>query len=317
MAEDVPRCIRLLNRISRAKKRDQSTLKLEKSLKQLVAASKKRVIQRTADVPQPVYNDALPITAHREEIVEAIRNHQVVVIAGETGSGKTTQIPKFSLEAGRGTTGLIGCTQPRRIAASAMAERVAAELNCKLGETVGYQVRFRRKLTARTLIKFMTDGILLADSAADRFLNAYDTIILDEAHERSLNIDFLLGYIKQLLPRRPDLRVVVTSATIDTEKFSRHFSDAPVIEVSGRGYPVELLYLPLEEQSGADNRSDKTLYQAIAAAIRRLDGVDPRGDVLVFLAGEREIREAAEYLTRQGLKHSEVLPLYARLDHAG
>jgi ATP-dependent helicase HrpA len=266
--------------------------------------------------PKPVYDDALPIVSHRSEIIEAINSHQVIVVAGETGSGKTTQIPKFCLEAGRGTQGMIGCTQPRRIAARAMAERVSEELGTRLGETVGFQVRFREQIQANTLIKFMTDGILLAESIGDRALKTYDTMIIDEAHERSLNIDFLLGFIKQLLPRRPDLRVIITSATIDTAKFSRHFDDAPVIEVSGRGYPVEVIYQPISEAEEEGERKDRDMYRGIADAVARLDRTDPRGDILVFLSGEREIRETAEYLARKGLKHTEILPLYARLSSA-
>jgi len=271
--------------------------------------------QRT---PEPVYDAGLPITSHREEIVAAIQKHQVLVIAGETGSGKTTQIPKMCLQAGRGVRGLIGCTQPRRIAAHAMADRVAEELKSPLGEVVGYQVRFREKLNKNGLIKFMTDGILLAETTHDRNLDAYDTIIIDEAHERSLNIDFLLGYIKQLLNRRPDLRVIITSATIDTAKFAKHFDDAPVIEVSGRGYPVEVEYHPFDESESADQTqkdqvSGRDLYSGIAKAVHRLNRLDPKGDTLVFLSGEREIHEARDYLQRQNFRHTEVLPLFARL----
>jgi len=270
--------------------------------------------QRT---PEPVYDAGLPITSHREEIVAAIQKHQVLVIAGETGSGKTTQIPKMCLQAGRGVRGLIGCTQPRRIAAHAMADRVAEELKSPLGEVVGYQVRFREKLNKNGLIKFMTDGILLAETTHDRNLDAYDTIIIDEAHERSLNIDFLLGYIKQLLNRRPDLRVIITSATIDTAKFAKHFDDAPVIEVSGRGYPVEVEYHPFDESESADQTqkdqvSGRDLYSGIAKAVHRLNRLDPKGDTLVFLSGEREIHEARDYLQRQNFRHTEVLPLFAR-----
>ncbi len=221
---------------------------VEKSLRQLqdrIERSQTRVELRTSGLPQPAFDPALPITAHREEILRAIERHQVIVVAGETGSGKTTQLPKFCLEAGRGTRGQIACTQPRRIAARAMAERVSEELGTATGTAVGFQVRFRDHSSPDGYVKFMTDGILLAESTHDRYLDAYDTIIIDEAHERSLNIDFLLGYLKQMLPRRRDLRLIITSATIDTEKFSRHFDGAPVIEVSGRGHPVDLVYQPL------------------------------------------------------------------------
>jgi ATP-dependent helicase HrpA len=275
--------------------------------------------------PRPVYDPALPITAHREEILQAIARHQVVIVAGETGSGKTTQLPKLCLEAGRGARGLIGCTQPRRIAARAMAERVAEELGTELGQAVGYQVRFRERSSPDGYIKFMTDGILLAETAHDRRLRAYDTIIIDEAHERSLNIDFLIGYLKQLLPRRRDLKLLITSATIDTDKFSQHFGGAPVIEVSGRGYPVDVLYQPLaaEAESGQPNerdRDDRDLYCGIADAVRRLGRIDPLGDILVFLSGEREIREAGDFLERnlagRVAQDTEILPLYARLSSA-
>ncbi len=269
--------------------------------------------QRVGRLPVPAYDPALPIVSHREEIVAAIRQHQVLVIAGETGSGKTTQIPKMCLQAGRGVRGLIGCTQPRRIAARAMAERVAEELGSTLGEVVGYQVRFREKLRKDGIVKFMTDGILLAETTHDRNLNAYDTIIIDEAHERSLNIDFLLGYIRQLLARRPDLRVIITSATIDTTKFARHFGDAPVIEVSGRGYPVEVEYQPLDEEVAGEQPNSRDLYAGIANAVQRLNRLDARGDMLVFLSGEREIHEARDFLQKQNFRHTEVLPLFARL----
>jgi len=273
--------------------------------------SAQKCAARKQALPQPEYAPDLPITAHREDIVAAIGEHQVLVIAGETGSGKTTQIPKMCMQAGRGVRGMIGCTQPRRIAARAMADRVAEELDTPLGELVGYQVRFREKLGQNTMVKFMTDGILLAETHRDRHLDAYDTIIVDEAHERSLNIDFLIGYLKRLLRSRPDLRVIITSATIDTEKFSRHFDDAPVIEVSGRGYPVEVVYQPLEHDGGAS--SERYLYAGIARAVRHLNRIDPMGDMLVFLSGEREIHEARDYLGRQNFRHTQILPLYARL----
>ncbi len=277
-----------------------------------VKASRARVEARAAGLPEPTHDPELPITAHREAIIEAIRDHPVVVVAGETGSGKTTQIPKFCLEAGRGLRGQVGCTQPRRIAARAMAGRVAEELGAELGGAVGYQVRFRERSSPDGYLKFMTDGILLAEAVGDRRLLQYDTLIIDEAHERSLNIDFLLGYLKRLLDRRPELRVVITSATIDTEKFARHFDGAPVIEVSGRGYPVEVRYRPLD----GDGEDPRNLYRGIVEAVHELGRIDPRGDMLVFLSGEREIHEARDALNRAGLRNTEVLPLYARLSGA-
>src|SRR5690606_32581341 len=227
----------------------------------------------------------LPIAAHADRIVELLRAHQVVVVAGETGSGKTTQLPKLCLQAGRGAAGMIGCTQPRRIAARAVARRVAEELQVPLGGTVGYQVRFNDNVSDDTAIKFMTDGILLAEIASDRWLSRYDTIIIDEAHERSLNIDFLLGYLKQLLRKRRDLKLIVTSATIDTERFAKHFDDAPVVGVEGRTWPVEVRYRPLEGGSGEDGveGGERSVNDAIVAAIDEITRSDPRGDVLVFL----------------------------------
>lgn len=255
----------------------------------------------------------LPISARREQIAEAIANHQVVIIAGETGSGKTTQIPKICLQLGRGVHGMIGHTQPRRLAASTVAQRIADELHTPLGEGVGFQVRFSDQRSDTTHIKLMTDGILLAEIQNDRFLNRYDTIIIDEAHERSLNVDFLLGYLKQLLPKRPDLKVIVTSATIDLERFSQHFDNAPIIEVSGRTYPVELLYRPLEEMS-----AEGELAAGIEAAIDELIAGEKsqRGDFLVFLSGEGEIREVARHLRKADWRDCDILPLYARLSNA-
>jgi len=245
-----------------------------------------------------------------------IQEHRVVIICGETGSGKTTQLPKICLQAGRGLRGLIGCTQPRRIAASAMAQRVAEELRSEVGGVVGYQVRFRNRTSPQMFIKFMTDGVLLAETARDPELTAYDTIIIDEAHERSLNIDFLLGYLKALMPRRPDLKLIVTSATIDTEKFSRHFDNAPVLQISGRGYPVDVVYQPVDAGDWDAERPDRDLYQGIANAVVWLDRLHPNADILVFLSGEREIREAGDFLERQRFADTEVLPLYARLSLA-
>ncbi len=259
-------------------------------------------------MPAISYPDALPISGKNQDILALVKAHPVVIIAGETGSGKTTQIPKICLEAGRGVTGLIAHTQPRRIAARTVASRIADELSVKLGGTVGYQVRFKDHSTDQTLVKLMTDGVLLAEIQRDRFLNRYDTIIIDEAHERSLNIDFLLGYLKQLLPKRPDLKVIITSATIDVARFSRHFGDAPILEVSGRTYPVEYRYRPLYE--------DVDINEAVNAAVEELIGVPNKGDILIFFSGEREIRQAAQSLRRCQFPHLEILPLYARLNLA-
>ena len=313
--------------------------------------SQQKFTTRFVNLPKPEYPLELPVSGKKDVIAEAINKNQVVIICGETGSGKTTQIPKICLELGRGISGLIGHTQPRRIAARSVASRIAQELQSPLGEVVGYKVRFNDKLSESSYIKLMTDGILLAETQGDKFLNAYDTIIIDEAHERSLNIDFLLGYLKQLLPKRPDLKIIVTSATIDADRFSNHFNGAPVIEVSGRTYPVEIRYRPLgkagfraREITETDNLQfdleDETIFgiarkaktearwleeddeeEAIEEAI--LDAADDLlrqgdGDILVFLPGEREIRDVADHLRKyqgrsQKLKHIEVLPLFARL----
>lgn len=329
---------------------------------QKMRASQAKYAARLTNLPKPDYPLELPVSGKKDEIAAAIAKHQVVIICGETGSGKTTQIPKICLELGRGVSGLIGHTQPRRIAARSVASRIAQELHSTLGEVVGYKVRFNDKLSESSYVKLMTDGILLAETQGDKFLNAYDTIIIDEAHERSLNIDFLLGYLKQLLPKRPDLKIIVTSATIDADRFSSHFNGAPVIEVSGRTFPVEIRYRPLgvagfraKESAEADNaqfdldddteltfenisnrnilgiaRKAKTEArwleeddeeEAIEEAI--MDAADDLlrqgdGDILVFLPGEREIRDVADHLRKyQGrsakLKHIEVLPLFARL----
>ena len=261
-------------------------------------------------IPTITYPEGLPIAERREEIARAIADHQVVIIAGETGSGKTTQLPKICLELGRGLDALIGHTQPRRLAARTVAQRIAQELNSELGETVGYQVRFTDKVSPASAIKLMTDGILLAEIQRDRLLKKYDTIIIDEAHERSLNIDFLLGYLKRLLPERLDLKLIITSATIDLESFSRHFDNAPVIEVSGRTYPVETLYL------GDGSEAEEGAQEQIVSLVADIDAgqFGPRGDVLVFLPGERDIRELAKALRRE--ERLEVLPLYARLSQS-
>ncbi len=274
---------------------------------------------RRAAMPPISYPPELPVSQRKDEILRAIRDHQVVIIAGETGSGKTTQIPKICLELGRGVEGQIGHTQPRRLAARTVAERIAEELGSPLGETVGYTVRFTDVSADDTLIKLMTDGILLTELTRDRDLRRYDTLIIDEAHERSLNIDFILGYLRQLLPRRPDLKVIITSATIDPERFAAAFSGAPIVEVSGRTYPVEVRYRPPGEDGEAlspDNRSPDDrgdLGQAITDAVDELSAAGP-GDILVFLSGEREIRDTADLLA--GRDRLEVLPLYSRLSAA-
>lgn len=265
-----------------------------------------RLTQRKSAVKNIEFPENLPVSQRKAEIQALISQHQVVVIAGETGSGKTTQLPKMCLELGLGTKGFIGHTQPRRIAARSVATRIAEELKTELGDLVGYKVRFNDQISENTLVKLMTDGILLAEIQNDRFLNQYDTLIIDEAHERSLNNDFILGYLKQLLPKRPDLKVIITSATIDVERFSKHFNNAPIIEVSGRTYPVEVRYRPIIEEEDQDQ------LQGILNAVDELQA-EGRGDILIFLNGEREIRDTAEALQKQDLKHTEILPLFARL----
>ena len=271
-------------------------------------------LKRLAALPKPEFDNTLPVHEKLEEIKKAIAENQVTIICGETGSGKTTQLPKICLELGRGAAGLIGHTQPRRLAARSVAERIAEELHTEIGSAVGYKVRFTDHTSRDACVKLMTDGILLAETQTDRYLAAYDTIIIDEAHERSLNIDFLLGYLKQLLPRRPDLKVIITSATIDAERFSQHFNGAPVLEVSGRTYPVEILYRPLTSKDEDD--AEVELTDAIVDAADEL-ARHGEGDILVFLPGEREIREAAEALRKSTLRRNdEILPLFARLSHA-
>lgn len=264
---------------------------------------------RANRLPEIRYPD-LPVSDCKDEIANAITSHQVVIVAGETGSGKTTQIPKICLEVGRGIKGMIGHTQPRRLAARTVASRIAEELKTEIGDKVGFKIRFSDQSNDNSYIKLMTDGILLAEIQSDRFLNQYDTIIIDEAHERSLNIDFILGYFKQLLPKRPDLKLIITSATIDPERFSKHFNNAPIIQVSGRTFPVELRYRPLEEQG-----NDIDQIQGIINAVDELSK-ESRGDILIFLSGERDIRDTAEALNKHKFRATEVLPLYARLSSA-
>ncbi len=296
---------RLKNQLKRAQKHPKQ---LSQALDAL-AAAQLAIETRVAQMPAVKLADDLPISQQAEKITAAIKSHQVTVIAGETGSGKTTQIPKICLQAGLGKTGQIACTQPRRIAAKSVAQRVADEINTPLGQAVGYQVRFDDKYSQDGYIRFMTDGILLQQTLRDRWLNDYDTIIIDEAHERSLNIDFLLGFIKQLINKRSDLKVIITSATIDTDKFSKHFNDAPIINVSGRSFPVTAHYRPLEE-------NNLELNQGIIRAIDEIYAHSGEGDVLVFLPGEREINEAADQLQRKHLPNTEILKLYARLTAA-
>ena len=269
--------------------------------------------ERRSRVPDIAFPAELPISQRLDDIRELIGNNQVVVLCGETGSGKSTQLPKICLELGQGIFGKIAHTQPRRIAARSLASRISAELKRETGDTVGYKIRFQDRVSETTHIKLLTDGMLLAEIQQDKFLNEYDTIILDEAHERSLNIDFLLGYLKNLLPRRPDLKLIITSATIDPERFSRHFAGAPIIEVSGRTYPVEVRYRPPDEE--ASNERDEYTQQGIMDAVDELSRVD-RGDILIFLSGEREIRETAESLHKHRLQVTEILPLFARLSAA-
>ena len=311
LRRDQHRLRREHDRLRAAKMRGNDVAAAEATLAQKIAASTAARAARAASIPAISYPEELPISQHRDEIRGAIEKHPVVILCGETGSGKTTQLPKICLEAGRGVAGIIGHTQPRRIAARAVGARIAEELKTPLGQLVGYKLRFQDHSRPEGLIKLMTDGILLAETQGDRFLDAYDTIIIDEAHERSLNIDFLLGYLKWLLPKRPDLKLVITSATIDPERFSKHFGDAPIINVSGRSFPVEVRYRAVE----LDEEDDETAsgeQDAILAAVDEL-WREQAGDILVFLSGEREIRETAESLRKHHPQGCEVLPLYSRL----
>lgn len=362
LEKQLPQCMladrfplkRRLNQLRDALKQNKPVDKALVDIAHKVQASQQKVQARLAGLPKPDYPPELPVSGKKDEIAAAIQKHQVVIVSGETGSGKTTQLPKICLELGRGVSGLIGHTQPRRLAARSVASRIAQELRSPLGEVVGFKVRFNDKLSERSYIKLMTDGILLAETQSDKFLNGYDTIIIDEAHERSLNIDFLLGYLKQLLPKRPDLKVIVTSATIDADRFARHFEGAPVIEVSGRTYPVEIRYRPLGNKTTMvavevpvdDGLDDIDRFAQDLMGIKRkpprtetrwleeddeeevmedaiLDTAEDLlrqgdGDILVFLPGEREIRDTADHLRKhQGrslkLKSAEILPLFARL----
>lgn len=302
------------NSVSNADKLLDLQLKISEDLEKYKAFFE----NRKQSLPKITYDEALPVAQKHDEIIEAIKNNQVLIIAGETGSGKTTQIPKMCLEAGLGLHGLIGHTQPRRLAARAVSTRIAQELGEELGHSVGYKVRFTDVTSENCYIKLMTDGILLSETASDRLLLNYDCIIIDEAHERSLNIDFLLGYLKQLLNKRKDLKLIITSATINTERFSKHFNNAPVIEVSGRTYPVEVEYMPLGLQDGDEDDpecevEELDLRNGILKALKFLFKEHGRADTLVFLPGEREIMDIAAFLKKAHLPNTEILPLYARL----
>jgi len=306
---DASRIRRHLYRLNKEADSDKKRLTLEKLEVQAVEAFEK-VERRRQGRPKITYPESLPISQKREEIARAIAGHQVVIIAGETGSGKTTQLPKICLELGLGCRGLIGHTQPRRLAARSVASRVADELNSPLGEVVGFKVRFADAINNDSYIKLMTDGILLAELTNDKLLEQYDTIIIDEAHERSLNIDFILGYLKNVLKKRPDLKVIITSATIDLDKFSKHFDDAPVIEVSGRTYPVETRYRSLVRDEGEDFDVTEGIFEAVDELVK-----EGPGDILIFMNGEREIRDVADQLNRRQYRDTEILPLYARLSY--
>jgi ATP-dependent helicase HrpA len=318
LRREIARFKKLLQTGMPAAKADQRLQNIRKRVQQ--AIRKKQ--QRKKNLPALTFNADLPITARKDEIIEAIRNHPVVIISGETGSGKTTQLPKMCLEAGRGLEGKIGCTQPRRIAALTVARRIADELNEELGQSVGYKIRFQDRSSQDSYIKLMTDGILLAETQRDPFLNEYDTIIVDEAHERSLNIDFILGILKNLLKKRKQLKLIITSATIDTEKFSKAFDDAPVIEVSGRMFPVEVRYFPPEalQSSTSDqplNADEELSHVELAVrAVDKLQAESRHGDILVFMPTEQGIREACEMIEGRGYPDVNVLPLFARLSAA-
>ena len=286
--------------------------KQKQALNAAIEKSTDKVVSRAATKPEANYNLELPFYQHRDELAQAILKHQVVIVCGETGSGKTTQLPQLCLQLGLADKGFIGHTQPRRIAAQTVCSRIAEELNTdvggEVGSAVGYKIRFQDKSSESAYIKLMTDGILLAETQTDRWLNQYSTLIIDEAHERSLNIDLLLGFIRQLLLRRPDLKVIVTSATIDPQRFAEYFDNAPIVNISGRSYPVEIRYRPPIDEDRDDVR-------LLVDAVEELDAIG-REDILVFLPGERQIREAAEKLGKKFSRDYDVLPLYSRLNQA-
>jgi ATP-dependent helicase HrpA len=308
-----------LNRLRKDKKTE--TAEIEKLFQQ----SNDKVKQRLARIPQIKLNQDLPVTQYADRLIAAIQKHQVIIVAGETGSGKTTQLPQIAMLAGRGLTGMIGHTQPRRLAARSVSQRIAEEVGQKLGEAIGFKIRFNEQGSQDSIVRLMTDGILLAELTNDRFLSKYDTIIIDEAHERSLNIDFIMGYLKQLLPKRPDLKVIVTSATLDVNRFSQYFNDAPIFEVEGRSFPVEVRYRPISELSiiGSDDDEfddfEENLPRAVVQAVEECfadaeaKGHPEHADILIFASTEQEIRELQETLQKYGPRHTEVLPLYARL----
>ncbi|WP_340600480.1 ATP-dependent RNA helicase HrpA [Acinetobacter sp. HZNU-JH01] len=308
-----------LNRLRKDKKTE--TAEIEKLFEQ----SNHKVKQRLARLPKIKLNQDLPVTQYADRLIEAIEKHQVIIVAGETGSGKTTQLPQIAMLAGRGLTGMIGHTQPRRLAARSVSQRIAEEVGEKLGESIGFKIRFNEQGSQDSIVRLMTDGILLAELTNDRFLSKYDTIIIDEAHERSLNIDFIMGYLKQLLPKRPDLKVIVTSATLDVNRFSQYFNDAPIFEVEGRSFPVEVRYRPISELSiiGSDDDEfddfEENLPRAVVQAVEECfadaeaKGHPEYADILIFASTEQEIRELQETLQKFGPRHTEVLPLYARL----
>ncbi len=303
-------CAELGNEDKSPEIKDKKLIYLEKKLR----ASVQKRTRREANLPQITFNENLPIVAKKDEIIKAISENRVVIISGETGSGKTTQIPKFCLAAGRGIDGKIGCTQPRRIAAITVSQRIAEELGEEIGKSVGYKIRFTDQTGENTYIKIMTDGILLAETHGDKYLNEYDTIIVDEAHERSLNIDFVLGILKTLLYKRKNLKLVITSATIDTEKFSKAFDNAPVIEVSGRMYPVDVRYLQdLHGFEKTENTSENDEQTHVELAVRAIERLQQEGDILVFMPTEQDIRETCELLEGRNFTGVNILPLYARL----
>ena len=310
------------HRLNRLKKGKDAN---EKQYQALFEQSHLKVLERIERIPNIKLNQDLPVTQYADKLIDAIQEHQVIIVAGETGSGKTTQLPQIAMLAGRGLTGLIGHTQPRRLAARSVSQRIAEEVGEKLGESISFKVRFNEQGSQDSIIRLMTDGILLAELANDRYLNKYDTIIIDEAHERSLNIDFIMGYLKQLLPRRKDLKVIITSATLDVNRFSQYFNNAPIFEVEGRSFPVELRYRPVSEMSivGSDDDEfddfEENLPRAVVQAVEECfrdaqeKGHPEYADTLIFASTEQEIRELQETLQKHGPRHTEILPLYARL----
>ena len=311
-----------LHRLNRLRKGKDAN---EKQHHELFEKSNQKVRERIKRIPNIKLNQDLPVTQYADKLIEAINQHQVIIVAGETGSGKTTQLPQIAMLAGRGLTGLIGHTQPRRLAARSVSQRIAEEVGEKLGESISFKVRFNEQGSQDSIVRLMTDGILLAELAHDRFLTKYDTIIIDEAHERSLNIDFIMGYLKQLLPRRKDLKVIITSATLDVNRFSNYFNGAPIFEVEGRSFPVELRYRPISEMTigGSDDDEfddfEENLPRAVVSAVEECfqdaqeKGHPEHADILIFASTEQEIRELQETLIKHGPRHTEVLPLYARL----